>query len=222
MSGNRRSLYRCTPARCNPSDWAKWSVVEYHAPNSKANLSLALLTTSKTVWKEAGHVLYSQQLSFADTYALFTFLMKISNSAKASLREIRLRSCGAVPGVNIAAFSLLCGVESLRKLELNCLIHRQLGRHQNFARGILTLEDRAREVAKELYALLHFWLDSLMLHRKFGIDKVLDMLVISNENFGTYDSPGLGNRTDEELPAARARAREAMKAQLLWMMNTSL
>jgi hypothetical protein len=85
-------------------------------------LSSKVLRISKTMYKEAVGMLYSQPFVFTDTYALHDFLVQIGPKHRAMLRDVEVcewGSSGAHGAMNYPAMASLIDAVNLKRLKLN-------------------------------------------------------------------------------------------------------
>lgn len=104
--------------------------------------SLALLRTSKLLYRETMPILYSNSIHLPSTVVMHYFLAQLGPRAKEYLTTLSLKSWGngsrfsggtAARLANHAAFSMLVGTVNLRRLELDC--HIDLGGADRRGRG---------------------------------------------------------------------------------------
>lgn len=78
--------------------------------------NLALLRASKTVYAEAGQILYGQRLAFTDLSALQDFLLGLKPAQLSLLRHVGISDLGYAANLMPSVFALLAGADSLETL----------------------------------------------------------------------------------------------------------
>lgn len=151
--------------------------------------NLALLRASKTVYAEAGQILYGQRLAFTDLSALQDFLLALKPAQLSLLRHVGLPDVGYTTKLMPSVFSLLAGAHSLETLipgienTWTAPVTLDISPHR-VDDTISTPEWDAlvgRHMAGEVYCRLFPYLRQAVPAR--GINKVMEVLSVYEEVF---------------------------------------
>jgi hypothetical protein len=158
--GGRNHYY--TASRINDEVRAK-----YEEP---VTLVPALLAVSKQIYQEGRNILYSNEFIFADTFALYSFLINLGPAGAKYLKHLRLMDWGfgrATKAYNHSCFAVLVWATNLETLRLD--------KTSGYAR-------KPRNAADQLYRDAFPWLEAIGA-AKGKMDAGVDVLQIDAEAF---------------------------------------
>lgn len=170
----------------------------YYRPNSinanidnvedmPASLVPSLLAVNKQIHQEGCHILYGNELVFADTIALYAFMINIGPVSASYIKRMRLKGWGYGPTLkayNNACFAVLIWATNLQKFCIDTNI--------GWCR-------RPKLVAQRLYRDAFPWLEAVG-NAKGNFDAALGVLDLSKESLAwQYPSNPSQNTTSEDV-----------------------
>lgn len=150
------------------------------ADEQPASLVPSLLVANRQIYQEGCDILYGNELVFADTVALYAFMINLGPAGGAShLRKMRLKDwgCGRTSkAYNNACFAVLIQATNLEKLYIDT------------TNGWYRMP---KNIAQQIYRDAFPWLEAVG-HARGKFDAALDVLELSDESLGRdyYGSKG--------------------------------
>jgi hypothetical protein len=128
----------------------------------------ALLAVNKQIHQEAGDMLYANDFIFADSFALYSFMLNLGPSGAKSLKSVRIMNWGygrALKAYNHSCFAVLAWATNLNKLVLD-----KMPGYNRSPKG----------AAEQLYRDAFPWLEAIAAARG-KVDAGLDALEIGED-----------------------------------------
>ncbi|KAJ8113395.1 hypothetical protein OPT61_g4466 [Boeremia exigua] len=149
------------------------------ADEQAAVLVPSLLAVNKQTYQEGRDFLYGNELIFADTIALYAFMINLGPAGACHLKKIRLTGWGhgrTSKAYNNACFAVLVWATNLEKFYIDSTI--------NWC-------TRPKTAAQQIYRDAFPWLEAVG-HAKHKLDAALDVLELSEVALwgGRYGNPG--------------------------------
>jgi hypothetical protein len=154
--------------------------------NHPAILVPSLLAVNKQIHREGRDFLYGNDFVFADTLALYAFMINIGPASASSLKRMHLLGWGrnrTMKAYNNACFSVLIWASGLEKF---CI------------KTTLGWRDEAASAARQLYRDAFPWLEAVG-NAKGRFDAAIDILEMDGVSIGFYDR---STRSQQELEKA--------------------
>ncbi|KAF9699970.1 hypothetical protein EKO04_001873 [Ascochyta lentis] len=145
----------------------------------------SLLAVNKQIHQEGGDVLYSNELAFADTVALYAFMINLGPGSASHLRTMRLSGWGrgrTSKAYNNACFAVLIWATNLEKFQIDT----SMGGWYRQPKG----------AAQLFYRNAFPWLEAVGT-AKGKFDAALDILDVTEESLGRSHYNTSQDRSDE-------------------------
>lgn len=150
-------------------------------PNS---LVPSLLAVNKQIHQEGCNILYSNELVFADTVALYSFMINLGPTSASQIKTIRLKGWGwgrTSKAYNNSCFAVLIWASNLEKF----YIDTSVGWYR-----------RSKNAAQQIYRDAFPWLEAVG-HAKGKFDAALDILDLVATSINGYYSQPNGEKCEE-------------------------
>jgi hypothetical protein len=191
--GGRNHYYHAS--RLNDSARAK-----YEEPVA---LTPALLAVSKQIHQEARDILYNNELIFADSFALYNFLINVGPDAAKQIKHLRIMGWGwgrAMKAYNHSCFAVLAWATNVETLHLD--------KTSGYSRS-------PKSAADQLYRDAFPWLEAIGV-AKGKVDAGVDVLEFDDELFDHnyhYTASQLVTMGEDKVALFRETLRKLLGAQ---------
>lgn len=149
------------------------------ADEQPTTLVPSLLAVSKQIHQEGCDILYSNELVFADTVALYAFMINIGQAGATHLKTMRLTGWGCgrtTKAYNNACFAVLIWASNLEKFYFDT---------------VMDWYRRPKYAAQQIYRDAFPWLEAVG-HARRRFDAALDILKVGDESLGNSNCASQG------------------------------
>lgn len=186
LDSHSRTYYRSNRINYNLND----------ANDLPTSLAPSLLAVSKQIHQEGCNILYSNELVFADTVALYAFMINLGPAGASHLKIMRLKGWGygrTTKAYNNACFAVLIWATNLEKFHLDA--------YPGWYR-------QPKGAAQQFYRDAFPWLEAVG-HTKGKFDAALDVLGVIGDDlervsyYGSYRVSGADARKEFKTELSR-------------------